>query len=72
MECIANTPGSSGIDYLGAGFGAFIVCLCSFIGWIFSIVSVNMVQNKMGRYISIVLMFVTALPMIFMFFLAIG
>ncbi|MBO5324431.1 MAG: hypothetical protein J6A88_10135 [Oscillospiraceae bacterium] len=58
LEELANTPGTSGIDYWGVGWG-YGICLFvpSVLGLVLSIVSKILQQQKALQYISVCMIF---------------
>lgn len=65
---LANTPGTSGIDYLGIGW-IYGICLfaVSVLGLILSGISQKLLQQKIQQYVSIVAMVVFALLLMISF-----
>lgn len=68
LDKLAATPGASGVDYLGVGADVLVfgVIAISIIGFIFSIISCKISQNRVMSIISYIALACFSLPILFL------
>ncbi len=68
LDKLAATPGASGVDYLGVGVDVFVfgVIAISIIGFIFSIISCKISQNRIMSIMSYIALACFSLPILFL------
>lgn len=70
LDTLAATPGASGVDYLGVGADVLVLVLwviaISIIGFIFSIISCKISQNRVMSIISYIALACFSLPILFL------
>ena len=68
LDKLAATPGASGVDYLGVGADVLVfgVIAISIIGFIFSIISCKISQNRVMSIISYIALACFSPPILFL------
>jgi len=68
LDKLAATPGASGVDYLGVGADVLVfgVIAISIIGFIFSIISCKISQNRVMSIMSYIVLACFSLPILFL------
>ena len=68
LDKLAATPGASGVDYLGVGADVLVfgVIAISIIGFIFSIISCKISQNRIMSIMSYIALACFSLPILFL------